>query len=63
MNSDSGNRGKDAMQVLAIICLAFMFSLILHKGFADVSLISELHSGREFWIALARHFIGTLSGG
>ncbi len=54
---------KDVMQILAIVFLVLMLSLILHKGFSDVSLIAELHSGREFWLALARHFIGTLSGG
>jgi len=51
------------MQLLAIVFLVFMFSVILHKGFADVSLIAELHSGTQFWIALARHFLGNLSGG
>ncbi|MGA7984695.1 MAG: hypothetical protein WCA01_05895 [Burkholderiales bacterium] len=51
------------VQLLAVAFLVFMLSVILHKGLADVSLIAELHSGREFWLALARHFIGTLSGG
>lgn len=51
------------MQVLAIICLTLMFSVILHKGFADVSLIARLHSGREFWFALARHYMLILTGG
>lgn len=51
------------MQLLAIVCLVLMMSVILHKGIADVSLIAELHSGTEFWLALARHFIGNLSGG
>ena len=54
---------RDVMQILAIVCLVLMLSVILHKGFADFSLIAELHSGKEFWLALARHFIGTLSGG
>jgi hypothetical protein len=54
---------KDVIQILAIVWLVLMLSVILHKGFADVSHIAELHSGREFWLALARHFIATLSGG
>ncbi|MGA8005794.1 MAG: hypothetical protein WCA17_06820 [Burkholderiales bacterium] len=63
MDRDFGDSVRNVMQILAIVFLVFMFSVILHKGFADVSLIAELHSGTQFWIALARHFLGNLSGG
>ena len=63
MDSKSGNPVRSVTQLLAIVCLVLMMSVILHKGFADISLIAELHSGTEFWLALARHFIGNLSGG
>jgi hypothetical protein len=61
--SNIGDSVRNVMQILAIVCLVLMLSVILHKGFTDVLLIAELHSGKEFWIALARHFIGNLSGG
>lgn len=63
MASRAVNSIRNMVQLLAVAFLVFMLSVILHKGLADVSLIAELHSGREFWLALARHFIGTLSGG
>ena len=62
MGSGTGNSIRNMMQLLAIMFLVFMLSVILHKGFADVSLIAGLHSGNEFWIALARHFLANLSG-
>ena len=63
MASRAANSIRNMVQLLAVAFPVFMLSVILHKALADVSLIAELHSGREFWLALARHFIGTLSGG
>jgi hypothetical protein len=37
--------------------------MILHKGYADISLLAQQHSGDRFWWALARYFIGNLAGG
>ena len=62
MDSKFADTVGNMMQLLAIVCLVLMLSVILHKGFANVSLIAELHSGKEFWIALARHFLANLSG-
>lgn len=40
-----------------------LLSMILHKGITDVSVIAEKHSGRQFWVALGKYFIGNLAGG
>lgn len=63
MDRRSVDSFRNVIQLLGIVFLVLMLSVILHKGFADVSLIAELHSGKEFWIALARHFLANLSGG
>ncbi|HUJ87443.1 MAG TPA: hypothetical protein VLX30_11390 [Burkholderiales bacterium] len=63
MREDGSNPVTNALQALAIVCLVLMLSVILHKGDTDVSLIAERHSGREFWLALARHIMLNLSGG
>jgi hypothetical protein len=51
------------MQVVAIFAGLLIFSTILHKIYSDVSLLARLHSGAEFWVALARHLIRNLAGG
>ena len=37
--------------------------MIAHKGHTDISALAEKHSGKQFWTALARYFIGNLAGG
>ena len=54
---------KALSQILAIACMALLVSVILHKGYADVSRLAEQHSGKRFWVALAQYFIGNLAGG
>ena len=49
---------KAAIAVLVVIC-----SIILHKGYVDISALARKHSGEEFWVALTRYFIGNLAGG
>lgn len=48
---------------VAIVVLALMFSTIVHKGYVDISALACKHSGQEFWVALARYFLGNLAGG
>ena len=43
--------------------MAFILGMVAHKGHADISVLAEKHSGREFWVELARYFIGNLGGG
>jgi len=53
---------KTVLQIVAIVLLALIVAVILHKGYADVSAISREHSGADFWRALARHLFKNLSG-
>ena len=55
--------GKRVLQVIAVALGALLIGMIIHKGFGDISLIADRHSGWEFWEALARYFIGNLAGG
>ena len=50
-------------QGLAIFAMAFILGMIVHKGYNDVSALAEKHSGKQFWVALARYCIGNLAGG
>ena len=53
----------ELLQKIAIVVLVLMCSTIAHKGFVDISALSARHSGQEFWVGLARYFIGNLAGG
>jgi hypothetical protein len=54
---------KTIMQVLAILCIVALASVILYKGFADVWVLAQKHSGGEFWLALGRYVMRNLAGG
>lgn len=54
---------QEVLHKLAILAGILLFSMILHKGITDVSVIAEKHSGRQFWVALGKYFIGNLAGG
>ena len=54
---------KTLMQVLAIAAVALLLSMIVHKSYADVSIIAAKYSGWEFWRAVAEYLIGNLAGG
>ena len=54
---------KTLSQLLAILCLAFLLGMIVHKGYADISALARQHSGEEFRLALARYFLGNVAGG
>lgn len=63
MNTRADERFKTVLQVLAILLLVLICSVILHKAYADVSLLAGEHSGADFWRALARYLFKNLSGG
>lgn len=63
MPSRAEDHFKTALQWLAIVLLALIVGLILHKGYVDVARLADGHSGADFWRALARHFFKNLSGG
>ena len=52
-----------AGQVVAIALLFVIFMMIAHKGYHDLSRIAEKHSGKAFWVEMARYAIGNLAGG
>jgi hypothetical protein len=54
---------KDLLQKVAIFAGILLLSMILHKGVTDISVIAEKYSGRQFWVVLAKYFIGNLAGG
>jgi hypothetical protein len=62
MNKDPGERAKTVFQVLAILGLAGIMMVLLHKGFADVSAIAREHPD-TFWSSLARYLFRNLAGG
>jgi hypothetical protein len=51
------------VRVFAAAGLILLQSMILHKGYTDVSALAQKHSGGEFWRALARYFITNIGGG
>ena len=57
------NAAGAVMQVVAIAVIALILSIIAHKAYVDISALVHKHSGQEFWVALARYFIGNLAGG
>ena len=54
---------QEVLHKLAIFAGILLVSMILHKGVTDISAIAEKHSGRQFWVALGKYFIGNLAGG
>ncbi len=54
---------KSALQLVAILGLALIFAVILHKGYADIARLAQQHAGSDFWAALARYIFKNLAGG
>jgi len=50
------------IRVFAAAGLILIQSMILHKGYTDVSALAEKHSGGQFWQALARYFLANMGG-
>ncbi len=63
MTGPSGERLRTLGQTLAIVCMACLLSVIVHKGYHDISRLAAQHSGTQFWTALAQYFLGNLAGG
>ncbi len=63
MHSCPGNAIKRMPQLLAILWMGLIVSMVVHKGFVDISALAEKHSGEKFWWALAQHVIRNLAGG
>jgi hypothetical protein len=57
------NAFKTLLQYLAVLCAALIVSMVLHKGYTDVSALAQKHSGTKFWVALGQYFIRNLGGG
>lgn len=55
-------RFKTVAQVLAILLLAGMAGMILHKGWTDVSALAREHRGEGFWLELVRYVFRNLAG-
>ena len=53
---------KTALQVVGILGLTGMLAMVFHKGFADISILWQQHSGGDFWAALARYLFRNLAG-
>ena len=53
---------KTVLQVVAILLLAGIIGMVLHKGYADVSALSQQNGGGDFWKALLRHVFRNLAG-
>jgi hypothetical protein len=62
MQKDPDARFKTALQVVGIAGLMGMLAMIFHKGFSDISVLWQQHSGAEFWAALARYMLRNLAG-
>ncbi|MDR7095754.1 hypothetical protein [Hydrogenophaga laconesensis] len=62
MSKDASERSKTVMQVIGIAGLVGIMAMLFHKGFTDISVIWQQHSGPDFWIALARYLFRNLAG-
>jgi len=61
MTNNANERAKTFFQVLAILGLAAIVGVILHKGYADVITLARENPG-GFWQALARYLFRNLAG-
>lgn len=62
MRDRGGEHLKTAGQVLAILLLAGMVGMVLHKGYADFSALARQNPGESFWLALVRYVFRNLAG-
>ena len=53
---------KTVFQVLAILGLAGIFLMILHKGYTDFTAMAREHPGDSFWMELVRYVFRNLAG-
>jgi hypothetical protein len=62
MGSRAEERFKTVLQVIAILMLAGIVAMVLHKGYADMAALAEQNPGGSFWKALARYVLRNLAG-
>jgi hypothetical protein len=62
MAGDTGISGRNLLQIAAIFCMIFVWSIIVHKVYTAVSVLGQKHSGTEFWLALVRYLVANLAG-
>ena len=62
-DTPGAERSKTVLQVLAILMLAGIVLILLHKGYADMTQLARDHPGGGFWKALARYIFRNLAGG
>ena len=62
MNPRSEQIFRRVMQWVAIGLLAGIVGMILHKGYADVSMLAREHSGDGLWRAIGRYIFRNLAG-
>lgn len=55
-------RFKTVAQVLAILMLAGLVGMVLHKGYADFTALARQNPGDSFWPALVRYVFRNLAG-
>lgn len=60
--SRADEAARTVFQVLAILALAGIFAMILHKGHADFSALAREHPGEGFWPELLRYVFRNLAG-
>ena len=62
MASPAEERFKTVMQVVAILLLAGIVGMVLHKGYADMMALAAENTGGNFFKALARYIFRNLAG-
>ena len=55
-------KGGRLQQVVGIAVMLVIWSMIVSKGYTDISLLLVYESD-DFWRALARYFLSNLAGG
>ncbi len=63
MQNYAENAVKRLLQILAVLGMIVIWSMILHKGSADILALAQKHSADEFWVALAKYFLRNIGGG
>jgi len=63
MSPRAESRVKTVFQVLAILVLAGIVGMVLHKGYSDFSALARSNPGESFWPALGRYIFSNLAGG
>jgi len=53
---------KTVAQVIAILLLAGIIGMVLHKGWTDMSALAREHPGEGFWLEFVRYVFKNLAG-